>query len=385
MKLTIDNLDGWGPRDYTASIDGSKKPELIRKLNRSTELRLRLVGATNDFLVPVTGARVMMGRTNGQDVFAGCVVGAVQHEYLGYGEKGPIYRYTLVAHSDEVSLDRKTISSRPPFVARGAGEALRYLTEALLPGAFDTSEMGKGDVIPWYVCRTGKRWSDVASDMATLGRARYRVDAGGIRFEPVGLVTLALAESDDSFSPAGLSLRKTDNSVNDLTVIGNTEPSMYVKDYFVGDGFSLKFYLSQIPFTRSSRTLVDEEYATLDPARWLKTDPTGVVSTNRGKLVIAGGNGVDGATRVEFSERMELAGALVLQHGDIQFQSASRGLIGGLYADEVTTNSCVAGFQITPSGGNNRIAALINGVASSAIDDHATRASLCDDHAGVFV
>jgi hypothetical protein len=290
------------------------------KLNRATELRVALVSNTDDFVVPVVGARVVAGRLNGHETFSGYVVGEVEHEYLGYGEKGPIYRYKLVVLSDESSLDQRTIPLRPPFVARAAGEALRCLTDSLLPDAFDTTAMENGDFIGWYACRSGKRWSDVAADMAILSRASYRVDAEGMRFAPVGSSTYALDESADNFSPSGLTLRKTNHTINDLTVIGNTEPSMYVKDYFVGDGFSLKFYLSQVPFTRSSRTLVDEEYSSFDSSRWLATDPSGVVSISGGKLVIAGGDGVDGATRLEFSERMELAGALILQHGDIQFQ-----------------------------------------------------------------
>jgi len=361
MKLTIDNLDGRGPRDYSAAIDGTKVPQYVRKLNRATELRVALVSNTDDFVVPVVGARVVAGRLNGHETFSGYVVGEVEHEYLGYGEKGPIYRYKLVVLSDESSLDQRTIPLRPPFVARAAGEALRCLTDSLLPDAFDTTAMENGDFIGWYACRSGKRWSDVAADMAILSRACYRVDAEGMRFAPVGSSTYALDESADNFSPSGLTLRKTNHTINDLTVIGNTEPSMYVKDYFVGDGFSLKFYLSQVPFTRSSRTLVDEEYSSFDSSRWLATDPSGVVSISGGKLVIAGGDGVDGATRLEFSERMELAGALILQHGDIQFQAASTAVIGGLYEDNVVATECLAGFLIAPVGVNSRISVLIEG------------------------
>src|SRR5438094_6334315 len=89
-----------------------------------------------------------------------------------------------------------------------------------------------------------------------------------------------------SFSPESLTLQPADGLVNDLTVFGVIEPQAYVKDYFVGDNLSLKFYLSQIPFTRRNRTLVDEEYAgtSLDPTRWSVDDPLGVVSVNGGKL-----------------------------------------------------------------------------------------------------
>src|SRR5580692_12374644 len=80
------------------------------------------------------------------------------------------------------------------------------------------------------------------------------------------------------------------------------------RDYFVGDGLTLKFYLSQTPFTKKSVTLFDEEYtiSPLDPALWSVTDPSNSVSVSGGELQIAGGTGLDGATTVQFAEQVEL-------------------------------------------------------------------------------
>src|SRR5712692_5150034 len=105
MKLQIDNLDGNGPRDYSATIDGSKSPQVIRKLNQASELQVSLVANVPDFVVPVNGARVILGRSNGQDVFTGYLMAAPVFEYLGWGERGPVYRYNLIAQSDEVLLN----------------------------------------------------------------------------------------------------------------------------------------------------------------------------------------------------------------------------------------------------------------------------------------
>src|SRR5437660_1187306 len=100
-------------------------------------------------------------------------------------------------------------------------------------------------------------------------------------------------------------------------------PQARVKDYFVGDGLTTRFHLSQIPFTKSNLTLVSEEYttATLDPTRWSVTDPASAVSVSGGKLQVAGGNGNDGATTVSFVEKIEMSGATILQHGDVVFNS----------------------------------------------------------------
>jgi hypothetical protein len=129
------------------------------------------------------------------------------------------------------------------------------------------------------------------------------------------------------------------------------------------DGESLKFYLSQKPFAQAKPALIDEEYLgpELDPATWVVNDPSLAVSVVAQTLQIAGGTGVDGQTTVSFIEQIELGGALELQHGDVTFAAASQGVLGGLYAGTISETGCLAGFQITPSGTNSTIQALING------------------------
>jgi len=43
MKLTIDNLQGNGPEDYTTAMDGAATPRIERKINKPAELRFSLV------------------------------------------------------------------------------------------------------------------------------------------------------------------------------------------------------------------------------------------------------------------------------------------------------------------------------------------------------
>ena len=83
---------------------------------------------------------------------------------------------------------------------------------------------------------------------------------GALILAPVGAATYTLNESDANFSPEGLWLNSPNLLVNELTVIGQDEPQAYVRDYFVGDGESLKFYLSQKPFAQAKPALIDEEY-----------------------------------------------------------------------------------------------------------------------------
>jgi hypothetical protein len=369
MKLTIDNLQGQGPQDYTAALDGTKLPKVERKLNRPAELQFSLVANSPGFVIPVTGARVALGKTNGSDVFTGYVVSTPQYEYLGWGEQGPVYRYNVAAQSDEVLLDQKALPNRSPFVDRSAGNALRQLAQDLLPGGFDTSAVQNVDTLATYAVNPQKSFSFHAAEIALAARSSFRAVNGTLILAPVGAATYALNESDANFSPGYLWLNNPNLLINDLTVIGQDEPQAYVRDYFVGDGESLKFYLSHTPFAQAKPALIDEEYLgpVLDPTTWTLNDPLSAVSVSAQTLQIAGGSGVDGQTTVNFIEGVELGGALEFEHGDVSFTAASQGVIGGLYAGEISAGGCLAGFQITPSGTGSSIQALISGSVTGPV------------------
>ncbi|MGA7402627.1 MAG: hypothetical protein WBW38_21590 [Candidatus Sulfotelmatobacter sp.] len=363
MKLTIDNLQGQGPQDYTASLDGSKLPKVERKLNQPAELQFSLLANSPGFVIPAMGARVTLGKTNGSDVFTGYVIAAPQYEYLGWGEQGPVYRYNVAAQSDEVLLDQKALPNRSPFVDRSAGNALRQLAQDLLPELFNVSAVQNLDPLASYEVNPQKSFSFHAAEIAVASRAGFRTMNGALILAPLGVAVYALNESDANFSPAGLCLNSPNLLVNDVTVIGQDEPQALVRDYFAGDGLSLKFYLSQTPFAQPKPALIDEEYLGpgLDATTWVENDPSSAVSVVAQTLQIAGGTGVDGQTTVNFVEEIELGGALELQHGDVTFTAASQGVLGGLYAGAISVGGCLAGFQISPSGGASTIQALING------------------------
>ena len=96
------------------------------------------------------------------------------------------------------------------------------------------------------------------------------------------------------------------------------------------------------------------------------SDPAQAVLPAGGYLAVSGGTGVDGQTYVAMSENIELAGAVVLQHGEFSFMAPSQGVVGGLYAGAVSAASCLAGFNITPNGNGCTIQALVSGAASGA-------------------
>ncbi len=179
-------------------------------------------------------------------------------------------------------------------------------------------------------------------------------------FRPVGEIEYALAETAPQFCPGALKLTASPRLMNDVTVFGYVEPQAYVKDYFLGDGYTLRFYLSEVPFTRSTSVLLDEEYRDpiLRSTRWTVTDPAHALAVSAGKL------GIEGGATVQFAEQVEFGGALVLQHGDISFTAASDGIFGGLYTGAVSLANCYAGFRVTPAGSQSQIAAVVGGTAA---------------------
>ena len=106
-----------------------------------------------------------------------------------------------------------------------------------------------------YPVNPQKKFSYHAAEIALAARACYRAMNGALVLAPVGAATYAINESDASFSPLGLKLACPKLLVNDVTVIGLDEPQAYVRDYFVGDGLSPGFYLSQTPFQQSKPAL----------------------------------------------------------------------------------------------------------------------------------
>lgn len=369
MKLLIDNSAGQGAVDYTAALDGTVAPQVKRKINEPAAFTCSLLGGSPGFVVPSAGARILVEKRSGEFLFTGYLTEEPECQYLGWDEQGAVYRYNLIAESDEVLLDQKVLPNRAAFVARTAGSAVRQLVQDLLPGRFDVSGVQDLDVLASCWVNPQRKFSEHAGEIALAARASYRALNAALMLAPVGAASFGLTEGDANFSPAELKLSSPRTAVNDVTVIGLEEPQAYVRDYFVGDGMTQRFYLSQPPFQQTRSALINERYSGvgLDPATWAVNDPTSAISVAAQALRINGGNGQDGGTTVSFLEQIELGGALELQHGDVSFAGASQGIIGGLYSGSISAAGCVAGFQVAAAGGRSNIQALINGAATGPV------------------
>jgi len=358
MKLTIDNNDNRGPQDYTPYLDATALPRIKRKLNRAWQMTAALVAAEPSFVIPASGGRVVLQRDDGYKLFTGYLTAAPQQELLGYGQAARAWRYLLVAQDDSWLLDRNSVAIRPAFAWRTAGDALRTLTNDALPGVLDTSGVQDFANVYQYASNAQKRWSEHAHELATMVDASYMVQDGKVTLEPLGQQSVSIDESDARFMAEGFAIAAPDLLRNDVTILGELEPERYVRNYFVGDGLTLNFGLSDKPFGAAASTLFQESYQGpgLTPILWALSDPSHTVAVQSGTLR------VNGPVTLRFVDQLELAGGLRLQHGQVSFNAASQATIGGIYNGAIGDGNCIAGFRITPSGGDCSIQALVNGM-----------------------
>ncbi len=260
MILLIDNNDGLGQQDYTSYVDGEHLPVISRSLNSAATMAAVLVSANASFSSPVSGARVILERSDGFVLFTGYLATAPEQEYLGYGQN-PAWRYLLHAIDDSCLLDHNELPARTSFVSRSAGNALTTLTNDVLPGGLDESGVQDVSPVSQFQIVPQKNWTAHAQELALMTRATYRTHDGALSFQEVGQQSFTLSETDPNFDPAALTVTQPTKLLNDITMVGELEPQTYVRDYFLGDGTTLEFYLSEIPFGNSSLTASEFAYA----------------------------------------------------------------------------------------------------------------------------
>jgi hypothetical protein len=352
MTLFIDSTD------YTPYLDAQHLPKISRRLNRATVMTAALLNADSNFQTPAVGARIILQRNDGYRLFTGYLAAAPELQPLGFSHEGPASRYLLLAVDDSCLLDHNALPVRSAFASRSAGDALRTLATDVLPGGLDLS--GVQDVSPvlGFAIVPQRSWTEHAQQLATMARAAYQAQDGKLDFQPVGQRSFTISDQDPNFVPEDLALLQPDALRNDVTILGELEPTVYARDYFLGDGSTLAFYLATHPFSKDIGTIVQDDYVLpqLSTTMWDITDPGGSLSVSDGQLQINGG-----PATLAFVEKLELAGGLMLQHGQVSFAAASAGTLGGIYDGAVSDSHCTAGFKVAPSGGNCAIQALVNG------------------------
>jgi hypothetical protein len=355
MRLTIDNLNGGGETDYTALLDAEAPPKIVRKLNQPPSCAAWLVcrGAA---IAAAAGSKLRLYRDSGALWFSGYLSEAPQSEFAGESMGAPILRVGLKALGEMSALDRQALSEHAAMGGNTTGEAVTALTREA-NATFDVSAVQDIAEAGSITVETGERWSEAAGQLANSARAVLSAQNRALTMTPVGATTRTLTDSDPNFTATALKLMLGGPRVNDITVIGSTEPALYVRDCLTATGTKKTFALSHSAYKAKTATLVEDDFhnMALDATKWVSDFPAPLTFTQ-------GGVACAGAVALRYRDRLEVGGLLILEQTGISYTSG-QGIVGGLFNGGFAQNYCIAGVQLNVG----QVQPVINGVVNAPV------------------
>jgi hypothetical protein len=180
--------------------------------------------------------------------------------------------------------------------------------------------------------------------------------------------THVVNDGDGVVQFTGLASGAVRELARDITLSGEIEPAAYVTEYFMGDGATSTFQLTQSPFHATNIAVLDERFdgPAINPQLWSISDPGAFLSLTSAGLTMSGGNGLDGQTALTAMDPTEIGGTLLIEADDVTFGAGSDGVVCGLYEAGVERSSCFAGYNVRQSGGTTVATPLVNGVEVGA-------------------
>ena len=370
MQITIDNLSGAGPEDYTGSIESTKSIAITRQLNAPSECTFAFLPDAQGLALPQRYARVSVVDGSGLVLFTGYVATTPAMVLSGAGIAGSSYQAQVTAISDELLLDSVLSVQSGTTLKQSVGQVLQTLTQLAGAEPLALSTQASALTVGRYEATAATKWSVAAGSLAASARSAYRVVGGLTSVTPIGLVTHTLQETDGSLQVSGLRATTVKLLANDVTVCGNIEPAAYVTETFEGDGTTKDFQLTSLPFeaTGLEKLRLSDLFdgATLNPQVWQWTDSGSRLSITSNGVSCSGGSGRDGETVLSAIHEIELGGSIVLEAGAVQIGAGSEGLLLGLYGGTVSLSNCVVAFQISQAGGATQVGAVVNGVVGGS-------------------
>ncbi len=371
LRITIDNLDGVGPRDYTSSVSPEGAITLQRTLNMPTRCTAEFVVGVEGLPLPSRLGRVIVEAEDGTVLFTGYLATEPVRVYAGEASWGAVYRARLSAVSDEWLLDRAgsgAAQTAAVSLSLNGDQLLARMIARTQAGSLDMSQGSGGQVSGVFAARADVPWSVNAGEAAGAGYASYRALNGQIMLQPAGSVTHNFSDADGTLSVAELQVGAVRELANDVTLSGAEEPAAYVSESFVGDGTTTVFSLTESAYRDTNRTLINDSFdgATIDTTQWSGSDPGSHILLGAGGLTLSGGTGQDGQTALTALDALEIGGSIVVELGGVVLGAASAGIVAGLYAGPVQLAACFAGFRVRQStsetGGVTILVPMLNGV-----------------------
>lgn len=371
LTLTVGGLE----TDYSSLVDW-KKLRLSEKSNVPSQLSFSLYNLGQDFVEPVQRAYVRWFSTQtGRSLFTGfvsvrptkrfvavdpAVSSRLQTSNPALNVPPQLFEYSVSCVSDEYLLNMKSVPFIPAFVNRSEGAILSTLADVLCSGYFDTTAVASGDIVPFFEYDPKKSWSEIAKQFGDGSRKRYKVRDRVITYVPYGDQPLGISYDEtkpqSTFDPHGLQTTVLGSpTVNDVTIIGDTEAGNNREDYFIGDGFTGNFPLRHKMFRGTSSVLLQETWqnAALNTQQWFLGDPFTNFDFSAGALnVVTTGSPVAfSESFLEMNNGIELAGGLNLQHGELTLNDYCHGIVGGIYENEdLDLAAFLGGFVLSTPG-----------------------------------
>jgi hypothetical protein len=352
MKIRIQG------QEYTAALDAARPLTIERSLNEPSTCELSLSLPTDSSLAtPSRNQSISITGDDGTCYFTGYIAAVPMPEYAGLGMQGPRYRIAIKAISDEFLLDQFAMAPSKSIAGATAGSLMRSLVTKTGATNLDTEAVTLNAKVNNSTLRAGESWSSNAGEVATQARAAYRAMNGALSLSAIPSAVHVLNETDGSLTLAGLSLNASTRRAlaNDVTICGEHEPVAYVNEYFLGDGVSTQFTLSEVPFLphASQSILIHELFneGEIDARIWGNPGGFGYLSLGSGGLQMQGGNGTDGDTVLSWLDPVEMGGTLLLEASGVTLANGSTGILAGFFVGLGTQSACTAGFQVTAQQG----------------------------------
>jgi hypothetical protein len=355
MKITI------GGQDLTSALDAAHPLTIARKLNEPSVCRLWVTLPAHSPVRFTRNQSIQISGDDGSYYFTGYLAVSPMPEYAGIGLEGPRYRIALEAISDEYLLDQLPMAPGRGAAGINAGPLVASLVAKTGSTILSTNSLSLDSPVSSFTPAPGASFSSCAAAASSDARAAYRAANGSISLAEIPAAVHPFNEADGTLTLSNLTLSggAKHTVANDVTVCGESEPTAYVTEYFLGDGVTTQFNLSSHVFgPSSSRTTIIRELfneGQIDLRLWGNPGSHQYLSLGAGGLSMQGGTGKDADTQLAWIDPVEMGGTLLLEACGVTIANGSTGILAGFFNGEQTQPGCTAGFQVNAQQGTGAV------------------------------